>query len=199
MRKIDLQKLLSKITPYITKITQDRNKLILAILVILVILFMDFSFGLRTQTRALRAVDSKIVGLKKGLENLRSDLDMMKRQEAGLAIGGEKKLISADQIPWIIEELSRLANQQGVRIFQVKPVRQVSIAKSTEKSASKDEHPPILINLELSSGYHGLGRFLAELENHSIYQEIKELDINPNEKNPFEHDVNLVLKTYVSE
>jgi len=197
--KIKIRELLDKITPYVTKITQDRNKLILTGIVILIILYLDFSFVLKSQRRAIRAVNSNIVRLRKGLENLETDLNRMKRQEAGLSVGQEKRLVSTGQMPWVIEEISRLANQQGVRIFQVRPVREVSAKKVSGKSIGADQYLSILINLELSAGYHQLGRFLAGLENHSIFLQVHELDISRNEKNPFEHEINLVLKTYVSE
>ncbi len=198
MRKIKIQELLDKITPYVTKITQDRNKLILAGIAILIILFLDFSFVLKSQRQAIRAVNSNIVRLKKGLENLETDLNRIKRQEAGLSVGQEKRLVSTGQMPWVIEEISRLANQQGVKIFQVRPVRKVSAKKASGKSIGADQYLPILINLKLSAGYHKLGRFLADLENHSIFLQVDELDISRNEKNPFEHEINLVLKAYVS-
>lgn len=178
---------MTRITEYIAKIIQDRNKLILAICVILVILFLDFSFGLGAQMRALGAVNPKIAELRKGLKNLDSDLARMKGQKSGLGLSQVKRLLSAEEMPWLLEEITRLANQQKIRIFQIKPVR------------GRQEYSSILIGLDLSAGYHQLAGFLAELENHPVFLEIEKLDIERSDENPFTHGIRLNLKTYVSE
>ncbi|MBL7081194.1 MAG: type 4a pilus biogenesis protein PilO [Candidatus Omnitrophica bacterium] len=191
MIKIHPQEFLTKISKKInrkdilTKITEDRNKLLLTIFVILVVLCLDFFFGLRPQMRALGAINPKIARLRKDLKNLNSDLIKMQRQETGFMDTEVKKIASSDQIAWVIEEVSRLANEEEVKIFQMKPVRKLPVAKT-------------LIDLEVSAGYHQLGRFLAALENHSIFLEIGTLDIERNNKDPFEHKIRLKLKTYVS-
>jgi Tfp pilus assembly protein PilO len=187
MKRIDFQEILAKIRQYITKITQDRKRLIPVICVILVILFLDFSFGLRAQMRALGAVNPKIKELRKGLRNLDSDLARMKGQKSALGVTQVKRLVSSEEMTWIIEEITRLANQQGIRIFQIKPVR------------GRQDYSSILIGLDLSAGYHQLVRFLAELENHPVFLEIEKMDIERSDKNPFSHKIGLNLKTYVSD
>ena len=114
----------------------------------------------------------------------------MKKQGVDILAADEariKKLISPEQISWLIEEISRLANQEEVRILQLSPVRE----KSQEKSLFT------LIKLELYAGYHQLGRLLAELENYPILLQIEELDIEQS-KDPFKQDINLRLKAYLS-
>jgi len=197
--KIKIRQSLDKMTPYAAKITGDRNKLILAGVVVLAILFIDFSFVLTSQRRAVRAVNSDIARLSKGLGDLEADLSRMQRQEAGLPVGQEKSLALAGQMPWVIEEISRLANQQGVKIFQVRPVRGAPAQRASGRPAETEQYLPVLINIEVSAGYHQLGRFLAALESHPVFMEVKELNIGRREKNPFEHGINLVLKTYVSQ
>jgi len=198
-KKIDFPGLLAKITQEITKITKDRNKLILAIFVILIILFLDFSFGLKSQRRALARINPKIVRLRKGLGNLNSDLIRMQRQEAGLTDIQVKEMISSGQKAWVSEEIFRLANKQQVKISQLKTERGISASKTSQESPPTEEYSSILIDLDVSAGYHQLARFLAELENHSILLEVEELDIKRSDKNPFEHKINSRLKTYVSD
>jgi Tfp pilus assembly protein PilO len=201
-KKLNLPELLAKFTQQADKIIADRNKLVLAIALILVILYLDFSFGLGSQRRAFRAINPKIVRLRSDLRNLDLDLNRMQREESGLGISQAKRIALADQVSWLIEEISRLASQQKVRIFQIKPLRGVPLATAARRTAQRSspaEGSPMLIDLDISAGYHQLGRFLAKLENHPVFLEVNELNIQPDSQSSLEHQVKLKLKTYVSE
>lgn len=201
MKKLNLKELLNKIKPHIAeninKITQDRNKLILAVLAVVIILYLDFSFVLMSQIRALKAISPNIARLSSGLKNLNADLEIMQKQ-TGSVVSQIKKIASSDQISWVIEEISRLANQEEVEIYQVRPVRQGVNKRAPGKSVAK-EYDFVMIDLELSAGYHQLGKFLAELENHSLLLGVEELDIEYSEEGPFEHKIKLRLKAYVDD
>jgi Tfp pilus assembly protein PilO len=209
--KIDTRKLITqitskmagitpKITQHLTKITQDRNKLVIAISVIALVLLLDFSLVLRAQTRALRTIKPKIAKLRTDLKNLNIDSVRMQRQEEGLSAEQAKNIVLPGQIPWVIEEISRLANQQKVKIFQIKPAREMPSAKAPRQARGPEaeNYSSILIDLDMSSGYHQLGRFLAELENHPVFLQVEDLDISQDNEAVFEHKIKLRLKTYVS-
>ena len=119
-----------------------------------------------------------------------------------MAISGEdaqvKKMALPDQMSWIIEEISRLANKQGVKISQIRPERKSTGAKSSKESIKQKNYSLVMFDLELLAGYHQLRKFLAALENHPILMEIEELEIKRGSKDPFEHKVKLELKTYFS-
>ena len=201
MKKINTQEFLTKIGKKIkaqemlTKIPQDRNKIILAVLIIIIILYLDFSLILKPQMRMLAAITPKIVKLRKDLHDLNSNIIKMQEQEVGFKDTRFKKLATPDQISWLIEEISRLANQQEVRISQIRPVRTLSAATTYTMTGN---YSPELITLEVTAGYHQLGRFLAEFENHPILMEVEDLDIKHSEKNPFEQKIKLDLKIYVT-
>lgn len=199
--KTRIQLLLDKLTPSAAKIAQDKKNLILAGLVIVIFLYVDFSFILGGQRRAIRAVNAKITGLRAGLQNLEADLKLVEQQQAGLRVGPEKELIAADQIPWVIDEISRLAADKGVRIHQIRPLlpRALPERGTARRPAplADEEKTPALINLELYCGFHQLARFLAALENHSIFLEVAELEISRSDKPMPEQAINLLLRTYV--
>ena len=203
MNKINIQELLEKISKNV-KLREllFRKKHYISgpipiIIVVLIILWLDFSFVLRLQMRALAAINPKIVKLRNDLEEVNSSLIRMQRQETSIADAQVKRMATPGQMSWIIEEISRLSHQQGVRIFQIKPLRARSVVE-TSQSLPGATYLSNLIGLELSAGYHQLGRFLAELENHPILLEIVELDIKRSDKGPFEHEISLKLKTYVN-
>ena len=203
MNKINTRELLDKISKNVNlRELLFRKKHYISgpipiIIAILIISWLDFSFVLRLQMRALAAINPKIVKLRNDLQEVNSSLIRMQRQETSIADAQVKRMATPGQMSWIIEEISRLSHQQGVRIFQIKPLRARSVVE-TSQSFPGAAYLSNLIGLELSAGYHQLGRFLAELENHPILLEIVELDIKRSDKGPFEHEVSLKLKTYVS-
>jgi Tfp pilus assembly protein PilO len=204
MKKINIQEFLKsnkKINPQelLNKITQNKNMLILSSLVILLILYLDFSFGLKTQQRALQAISPKIVNAKKDLEQLKLDSIRMRSQAIVGKPGQVKEIVPSGQMALAIEEISRMANQQGVEIFQIKPQRKSRAFVSSRGAPQQDEYSPVLIDLEVSGGYHQLGRFLAELENFSVLLVIEELNVMHSKQTPSELKVKLQVKTYMSE
>ncbi len=205
MKKIQLKELLTKISTKINfqelliKITQDKNKLTLTIIIISIIFILDLFLGLRFQARALGRVSSKTVALRKDLKDFNSDLIKMQRQKRDLTTGQAKRMLSAGEIPWVIEEISRLANQQAVGISQIRAMREPpEDAKNSRKSLKSKKYSSSLIGLEVSAGYHQLGRFLTELKNHPVFLAVEKLDIRRVDEDSFEHKINLILKTYVS-
>ncbi|MFH1678510.1 MAG: type 4a pilus biogenesis protein PilO [Candidatus Omnitrophota bacterium] len=80
----------------------------------------------------------------------------------------------------------------------MKPVREQARAKNLRTPLSVEGYSPAIIDLEITAGYHQLGRFLSELENHSTLIAVEELDIRCSDEDPSEHEVELKIKTYVS-
>ncbi|MFH1678509.1 MAG: hypothetical protein ABH914_02690 [Candidatus Omnitrophota bacterium] len=103
IKKLNTRELIKKITPHVARIKQDKNKLIPAIAVICLILFLDLFYFLRPQIRACGAVGSKITTLRKDLDNLNADLVMMQRYESGVGLGEIKKMVPFGQLPGVIE------------------------------------------------------------------------------------------------
>ncbi|MGD9015282.1 MAG: type 4a pilus biogenesis protein PilO [Candidatus Omnitrophota bacterium] len=204
MKKINLQELLQtskkiNFQEILDKITQDKKTLALTILVIVIVLFLDFSFVLKPQLRALSTINPKIAKLKIELEKLNLDsINMQRQSTTGIKPRQIKKLLSPGQVAWVIEEISHMANEHEVEISQIKPSRKTATTGFSKQPAQSDNYLPTLIDLEISAGYHQLGRFLTDLENYSILLEVEELDIMPIEKSSFEHAVRLQIKTYVS-
>jgi Tfp pilus assembly protein PilO len=203
MKKINIQELLQtikKINPQeiLNKITQDKKTLALTVLVIVIVLFLDFSFVLKSQLRTLSTINPKITNLKAELEKLNLDSINMQRQATRTKPRQIKKLVPPGQVAWVIEEISRMANQHEVEISQIRPSRKSGAAGLSKPPVQSDDYLPTLIDLEVSAEYHQLGRFLTDLENYSILLAVEELDIMPIDKAPFKHVVRLQIKTYVS-
>lgn len=205
MKKVNIKNIFNNIKSLldpkklIVKIEQDKNILVLIIIIAITILYLDLSFVLKSQLRAIKSTTPEIKSLRQDIINLNSDLIEMQTQrpKTGFTDLEVKRLASRTEVSWIIEEISRLANQQKVKIFYITPVRSLS-AKKTSSGSSLDKQPFVLLDLELSGGYHQLRRFIEDLEEHSVLFEIEELDIVGNNNDPFKHKINLKIKVLFS-
>lgn len=170
----------------------DNKQLILIGLIAALLVYADFNFILKAQIKALGKERMDADKLKSDLRNFETDSKKMELFKAGQAINSQnplpktKKVISEGQIESLLQEIAKIANNQGVRILQVKPLRSTP-AKFT----------PLLINLDLTGGYHNLARFINEVENLQVLISAQELRIEPQEKDLFKQRASVILITYV--
>ena len=173
------------------KLELDKKKVGLIILICVIIIYVDFAFLIKLQLRNTTAVGAKIIKLKNDIEVLNKDLVTMqqssKKQEVAIKL---KKIISEEQIPSLFQSISNIANRNNVKIMEIKPSKGA-------KSSVSGGFTPMLVTLDLSCGYHGLGKFINDLENAEVFIEVENLKILPQSQDYFKHGVNLVLKTYV--
>lgn len=179
----------------------DNKKIILVILFSVLVLYLDINFVFKNQLGALKKIEPAIVGLKKNLENLKSDLVKMqelKKKQIGppeKAVKA-KKIIPSEQLASLLQNLSDIANKNNVKIEQIKPAKDTQISKQ-DKLPGMDKFQPVLITLDLESDYHNLGKFINDIENGKIFISVQSAKITTQQADFFKQKVNLVLSTYV--
>ena len=118
-----------------------------------------------------------------------------------------QSLPSEEALPKVIELLSRVADETGLRIQTIFPQR--SFESQTDGAGKKDSaqgaadnlkalYKEIPIQIDAVSGFHQLGTFLSRVESDAQAMELKSLRISGNPKEPLAHDVKLVLRAYFS-
>lgn len=188
---------MTELDKIITKINSlDKQKIILIILVCAVIIYIDFAFILQAQFKGVKSVGGKILKLNKDIVALSQDLAVMQKTQATQAGKSSaqkaKTIISEHDLSSLLENISSIANKVNVRIMQIKPSRDLKDSDSKSGNAV-----PVLITMELLSGYHNLGKFINDIENSDVLISIDELKILANAKDPLLQNVNLTLRTYV--
>lgn len=179
----------------------DNKKIILVILFSVLLLYLDINFVFKNQLGALKKIEPAIVGLKKNLENLKSDLVKMqelKKKQIGppeKAVKA-KKIIPSEQLASLLQNLYEIANKNDVKIEQIKPAKDTQISKQ-DKLPGMDKFQPVLITLDLESDYHNLGKFINDIENGKIFISVQSAKITSQQADFFKQKVNLVLRTYV--
>ena len=151
---------------------------------------------------SLNAMGTKITELKQNLQGVKNDIARIDLNRAQLEkirsqINEVKiKIRTKQEVPLILEDISRVANQFGVKIDQLMPLKdqQEVLAKN---ASIKYSSLPILI--QSRSAYHDLGRFLAQLESDKTFYNMSSFSIMANPKETSHHTVQLTVKSVISE
>lgn len=200
---MDLKTLTDKIKNigFINRLELDNQKIILIALVSVAVFYVDFNFIFKAQLKSLDKTGSEITMVKKGLDNFKKDyknMQELKSRQASLpqkAAPRAKKIISESQIAQLLQDISKTANSNEVRIIQLRPAREIPGSTSQVKAVSG--LMPFYIVLDLTSGYHNLGKFINELENMQAFVGVRDIKIVPLADNYLKQVVTLTLYTYV--
>jgi Tfp pilus assembly protein PilO len=100
----------------------------------------------------------------------------------------DKRFVASDAMPQLLENLSKMASESGIRITSLKP-----------NESAKAETPgfarvPIRVNA--AGGGHELGRFLAKLESAGTFFKITNLKITADEAEPKRHRIEIDVEAY---
>lgn len=173
----------------------NNKKIILIILICAVIFYLDFAFALKMQLRTIGKTTSKITALKKDIDSLNKNLVLMQQAQNKQASTRKViKIIPESHLPKLFQKISDIANKYNVKIMELKPSKDTKTKAG--KTLAKGDFIPISITLDISGGYHDLGRFLNDSENADEFIAVENLRILP-QQDPFRQKVNILLKTYV--
>lgn len=102
-----------------------------------------------------------------------------------------KKTIKEEEMPVVIEAISKFADNSVVRILKIKPM-----IEEGQKSATAEQggFKRIKIVITAKSGFHQLGRFIALLESATNFLDIKSIDIRSDEQEYMKQLVIIVLE-----
>ncbi len=200
---MDLTKLTDKIKniQFLNQLELDNKKIMLIVLASLVVFYIDFNFIFKVQLKALGKSGAQIVNVKSELGNFKKDFKNMqdlKTRQAQLPqkqLPKAKKIIFENQVAGLLQDISKTANNNEVRILQLRPLREPPSASSQVKALNGLS--PFFVILDLSSGYHNLGKFINELENLQVFIGVKDIKITLLESNYLKQKTSLTLYTYV--
>jgi len=109
--------------------------------------------------------------------------------------GYSKGLPGKKEIPQFLEDLSVMAQVSGVEILGITPS---ALAQTESGGEKKKYYQQMEIVITAKSGYHQLGHFISNLEGGERFVNIEALKIKEDKKAPREHNVKIVLRTYVA-
>jgi len=100
-----------------------------------------------------------------------------------------------EEFPEVLENLSTMARNTGVKITKIIPV------KETQNRFEANPHPDIYsqqrILINAQCGYHQLATFIAEMESAERFMEVSDIQVSSTTLNPKRHNVQLIVKTFI--
>ena len=91
----------------------------------------------------------------------------------------------------LLEELSEVAIESGVKILSIKPITMPETA--ADKSGIYRQVP---ISIEAKCGYHDLGLFIQKLESLDRFMKISDIYLESNKSDAIRHNAKLEITTY---
>jgi Tfp pilus assembly protein PilO len=185
---------IDKAANFINERTAQEKKMIL-ILGVCVILALDYWIVLKPVIGAFTKNTPLINTLKKEVKTFKEDKKnerIIKKDWQAVKEkldGMEKSFISTDEIPVLLENLSRLASDSQVRIISLKPME-------TQKSDRTGPYKRTPIKIEASATTHAFGNFLSKLETGMVFYRVTNLKITGNDAGGAAHMMDLELEAY---
>ncbi|MCX5710735.1 MAG: type 4a pilus biogenesis protein PilO [Candidatus Omnitrophica bacterium] len=183
----------------IKNIEIDDKTLLTIVLCAAVFIYLDYSFILKAQTNAIKSISPKISKIKIDLDNFNRDYAAMSKMPAQAVQEKKevnlKKVVEESNIASLLQDISDIANKNDIKIIQLKPNKELLGLK--DKIPGMEKLTPMTITLDMTGGYHQLGKFIDALEYGPNFIAVQEMKISSQPADFFKQKINLVLKTYV--
>jgi len=169
--------------------------------ILLLVFLLDYFVLMRPQLATLTKINPELKILSTDIEKAKVEitkLDQYKKEVVRMedAIKKEnEKVEPREEVPLILEHVSRLANTNGVKINQIMPnvIDSEIVLENNERV-----YYLLPIEIEAKAGYHNLGRFINTIEQGEIFLKVKKLTIAA-VANTKEHSIKLTLDAIVYE
>ncbi|MBU0469400.1 MAG: type 4a pilus biogenesis protein PilO [Candidatus Omnitrophica bacterium] len=169
----------NKISSYIESVDE---KVIYYILggILFSVFLLDYFVLMRPQIASLSKIGPEIRSLSEDIKKAKDDILRSKQYELEVAkisddvAKSNAKLKFKEEVPLILENISRMADDNGVKIDQIMPDAQdQQILLENEER----RYYSLPIFIKATSGYHDFGRFLSELERGDIFFKVSSFGI----------------------
>lgn len=171
-----------------------REKKMLMILAAGLVLFVDYWLFILPMTFFSQKTLPRLVAVKEEARMLREDWknktqiekswEDSKREMEAL----EKGLMSGDEIPGVLESLSKEAQKAGLKITSLKPLE--------TNGSDRGFYVKIPITIHAIAGSHELGSFLERLEGGKIFFRVRDLHVQGNPADSKRHLVEMQIEAF---
>ncbi len=191
-----------KLTNFISDKLTEKNRYYVLIGLLVGIFLIDYLFLMMPQVRMLLTLTPKTNNLLKDLKQAHEDIDNIKEHQAHLAGLQDKmklygaKILSREEIPSILENITKIASETTVKINQIMPIKE---SQSLALTTDEGKYYSLSILLSGRGGYHNIGRFFNRLENDKIFMSIIDFDITSSNESQMQHAVNVTIKVFIHE
>lgn len=169
---------------------------------LLFVFLVNYYLLLKPLLGSINKVNSQISEIRHNIQDVRNDivrvgqnrdqLEKIRNQVNEVKV----KIRSAQEVPVILEDISRIASEYGVKIDQLMPLKDQKVLLAKQKDV---EYYALPILVQARSPYHDLGRWLAQLEQEKIFYSVGSLSILTNPKDTMRQQIQITVKAAIFE
>ncbi len=167
-----------------------------------VLLCLDFFIVMKPQITRLSSLNKEISTSKTDLKNAQNDFNNAAQYSNDAIRLKEQintmnyKVTTKEEVPLILERISRMANQNQVEIDQIMPNLdgQELLLKNSD-----GQYYALPIFIEARCGYHDFGRFLNAVETDDMFLKAANFTVMANLADPTHHKAQLIIKAIIFE
>ncbi len=179
----------------VNEIRQDKNKVVLVLLLCAGLAYADFNFVIGAQIKSVRGLTKKAAEMNKDIRRLETEMQTLRQQAAASNTlpAQEISVLSEGELPFLLKFVSEAARACEVKVMQI----------SANKSEVRDRGleakgvVPVAVKLEMVGGYHNLMAFVNKLETAAYAFFVSELKIAPDRADAQKQRATMTVKTYV--
>jgi Tfp pilus assembly protein PilO len=191
------------------KILEQFNKLDLKIRyaifggIFLLIFLLDIFTLMGFQMGNIQKIDADKLTMQQSIDQLKADLKRVDQMKASLQNSRSQleslnaKIRSVNEVSSLLEDISRIANEAGIKIEQLNPQTdppQLLLSSGTVKYYS------LSIVIQATSSYHVLGHFINQLESANLFFTLTNLMIEDRgSEGSNRHNISATLKFVLSD
>ena len=146
-------------------------------------------------TPQIQLMSQDIIDTKNNIQQSDSFQIQIKRLKEQLQKLGYKIPIK-EEVSQVLDGISRLANQNKIRIDQMIPGKGV---QEILQKDSEGKYYVFPISVEASGGYHDIGRFIDQIEKDEIFKSVANLTMEASAKDPMHQTARLTITTIILE
>jgi Tfp pilus assembly protein PilO len=175
----------------------DQARYAILVVVFFLIILVDVVFLVLPQMASIGTVNDQIKQLSDDTEQVLVNKNLINPLKKNLGdTRDELKLLSVkvrliQEVPAILSTISSIANEYGVKIDQLDPVKSEQEVLTTVPDGKYYALPVVI---KARCGYHKFGRFLNKLENQDLYFILKDFIIQNDDKDPSTQLFSLTIK-----
>lgn len=173
----------------------SREKVMLIALVVCTVVFLDYWTLIHPVVQVFNNTLPQLSLLDGDVRSYRADQENKETiQSAWAEAKGkisehERRFVAPDELPALLENLSKLALESKVKILSLK-------TGEPEEAGTSQRYTRVPVSISAIAGSHELGNFLSSLESAMTYFKVHDVKITVQQSEPKRHQVDLVLQVY---
>lgn len=172
-----------------------REKIMIIALAACLVVFLDYWLFIHPVVQVfsntlpqLNLLESDSRSYKLDIQNREKIKESWAAAKAKLA-ENELQFVAPDELPALLENLSRLALNSNVKILSLK-------TGEPQEAGSSGRYTRVPVRMSAVAGTHELGNFLSRLESGKTFFNVEDLKITAQQTDPKRHQAELVLEVY---